>query len=176
MMKIYTKTGDKGMTSLSDGTRLSKADTLINAYGTVDELNSQIGVLMAVASDDFLTEVQRTLFSVGGMLATPCEKWENFRKKSDISAFTRRVEEKIDELSEQLPPFKGFILPQGNTAIAQAHVCRTVCRRAERAAVPLLDRNPAYEPALKLLNRLSDYFFVLARFYHKKMNVDETIW
>lgn len=175
-MKIYTKTGDNGTTSLSDGTRISKADTLISAYGTVDELNSQIGVLMAVAPDVFLTDVQRTLFSLGGMLATPCDKWEDFRKKTDIPAFTKRIEDKIDELSEQLPPFKGFILPQGNLAIAQAHVCRTVCRRAERATVQLTDRNPAYEPALILLNRLSDYFFALARFYHKKMNVDETVW
>ena len=175
-MKIYTKTGDKGVTSLVDGKRISKDDCLLNAYGTVDELNSTIGLLLAVEPDDFLTEIQRQLFVLGGMLATRPESWEKFWKDSDLNAFIQRVEDKIDELTGELPPFRGFILPQGNEAIARAHICRTVCRRAERIVVTLYQENNAYEMPMKLLNRLSDFFFTLARFYHKKMNISETVW
>ena len=175
-MKIYTKTGDKGSTSLVDGTRVSKTDQLLKCYGTVDELNSYIGLLMAVEADEFLTDVQRQLFVIGGMLATPPEKWEKYWKNSDFESFVRKVEGKIDEMTAEIPPFKGFILPQGNEAIARAHICRTVCRRAEREVVTLFEENHAYEMPMKLLNRLSDFFFTLARFYHKKMNIDETCW
>ena len=175
-MKIYTKTGDKGSTSLVDGTRVSKTDQLLKCYGTVDELNSYIGLLISLEADDFLTEIQRQLFVLGGMLATPPEKWDKFWKDSALDSFILKVEEKIDEMTAELPPFKGFILPQGNEAIARVHVCRTVCRRAEREVVVLFNENRAYENPMKLLNRLSDFFFTLARFYHKKMNVSETIW
>lgn len=175
-MKIYTKTGDKGQTSLADGTRVSKSSRLLNAYGTVDELNSHIGLLLSMESDDFLAEVQRQLFCLGGMLATPPEKWEKLWEKFDISAFVSAIEHEIDEMTQELPPFRGFILPQGNAAIAQAHVCRTVCRRAEREVVALYEEDARYEQPLHLLNRLSDFFFTLARFYHKKMNVSEIIW
>lgn len=175
-MKIYTKTGDKGTTSLVGGTRVSKADQLLNAYGTVDEFNAQVGVLIAMDPQEFLTDIQRQLFVVGGMLATPPEKWEKFWKDSDIQGFIDKVEAMIDEMTAELPPFKGFILPQGNAMIAQAHVCRTVCRRAERETVGLFQTNEAYEIPMKLLNRLSDFFFTLARFYHKKMNIDEICW
>ena len=175
-MKIYTKTGDKGQTSLADGTRVSKSSRLLNAYGTVDELNSHIGLLLSMESDDFLAEVQRQLFCLGGMLATPPEKWEKFWEKFDISDFVSAIEHEIDEMTQELPPFRGFILPQGNAAISQAHVCRTVCRRAEREVVALYEEDARYEQPLHLLNRLSDFFFTLARFYHKKMNVSEIIW
>lgn len=175
-MKIYTKTGDKGLTSLVDGTRVSKTNKLLTCYGTVDELNSYIGLLLAVEKNDFLTEIQKQLFVLGGMLATPPEKWEKFWKISDMSSFILKMEEKIDEMTEEIPPFRGFILPQGNEAIARAHICRTVCRRAEREVVVLFEENAAYETPMKMLNRLSDFFFTLARFYHKKMNVDETCW
>jgi cob(I)alamin adenosyltransferase len=175
-MKIYTKTGDKGQTSLADGTRVSKSSMLLTAYGTVDELNSHIGVLLSMEADEFLTEVQRQLFCLGGMLATPPEKWEKFWEKFDIAVIVSTLEHKIDEMTQELPPFRGFILPQGNAAIAQAHVCRTVCRRAEREVVALYNEDPRYEQPLHLLNRLSDFFFTLARFYHKKMNVPEILW
>ena len=175
-MKIYTKTGDKGQTSLADGTRVSKSSMLLTAYGTVDELNSYIGVLLSMEADEFLTEVQRQLFCLGGMLATPPEKWEKFWEKFDIAVIVSTLEHKIDEMTQELPPFRGFILPQGNAAIAQAHVCRTVCRRAEREVVALYNEDPRYEQPLHLLNRLSDFFFTLARFYHKKMNVPEILW
>jgi len=175
-MKIYTKTGDKGTTSLVDGTRVSKTNQLLNSYGTVDELNAHIGLLIASEPDDMLTEIQRQLFVLGGMLATPTEKWEKYWKDSDMQAFISKVEGRIDEMTAELPPFKGFILPQGNETIARAHLCRTVCRRAEREVVALYEENSAYEMPMKLLNRLSDFFFTLARFYHKKMNIDETCW
>ena len=175
-MKIYTKTGDKGQTSLADGTRVSKSSRLLNAYGTVDELNSHIGILLSMEADDFLTEIQRQLFCLGGMLATPPEKWEKFWEKFDIAVFVSTLEKKIDEMTQELPPFRGFILPQGNAAISQAHVCRTVCRRAEREVVTLYEENTVYEMPMKMLNRLSDYFFTLARFYHKKMDTPEIIW
>lgn len=174
-MKIYTKTGDKGTTSLVDGTRVSKTNQLLNAYGTVDELNSSIGLLIAVEPDDMLTEIQRQLFVLGGMLATPTEKWEKYWTNSDIQTFISKVEGKIDEMTTELPPFRGFILPQGSETIARAHMCRTICRRAEREVVALYEENMAYEMPMKLLNRLSDYFFTLARFCHKKYGVDETI-
>lgn len=174
-MKIYTKTGDKGTTSLVDGTRVSKTNQLLNAYGTVDELNSCIGFLIAVEPDDLLTEIQRQLFVLGGILATPTEKWEKYWKNSDIQAFISKVEEKIDEMTAELPPFRGFILPQGSETIARAHLCRTVCRRAEREVVALYEENDAYEMPMKLLNRLSDFFFTLARLCHKKYGIDETI-
>ena len=174
-MKIYTKTGDKGTTSLVDGTRASKTNQLLNAYGTVDELNSFIGSLIAVEPDEMLTEIQRQLFLLGGMLATPTEKWEKYWKNSDIQAFISKVEEKIDEMTADLPPFRGFILPQGNETIARAHLCRTICRRAEREVAALYEENNIYEMPMKLLNRLSDFFFTLARFCHKKYGVDETV-
>ena len=176
IMKIYTKTGDKGSTSLVDGTRVSKAAQLLKCYGTVDELNSLVGLLWAVEPEDFLTEIQRQLFVAGGILATPPEKWEEFWNDSDIGAFMSEIEGKIDEMTEGLPPLRGFILPRGNEAIARAHVCRTVCRRAEREVAALLEVDNRYETPLKLLNRLSDFFFMLARFYHKKSNIDETYW
>lgn len=175
-MKIYTKTGDKGATSLVDGTRVSKTSQLLKCYGTVDELNAHIGLLISIEADDFLTDIQRQLFVIGGMLATPTEKWEKFWKNSDLDSFILKVEERIDAMTAEIPPFRGFILPQGNEAIARAHLCRTVCRRAEREVVALFEENQAYETPMILLNRLSDFFFTLARFYHKKMNVNETCW
>lgn len=175
-MKIYTKTGDKGTTSLVDGTRVSKSDDLLNAYGTVDELNAQIGMLVSMVAIPFLTEIQKELFVVGGVLATPTEKWTDFWKNFDTTAFILKVEGEIDRLSEGLEPLKGFILPQGDAPIAQAHVCRTVCRRAERQVVTLCLKNECYLPLMGLLNRLSDYFFILARFLHKKNNIAENYW
>lgn len=170
-MKIYTKTGDGGTTSLSDGTRVSKCDVLLEAYGTLDELNAFIGLLISEENDSFLTEIQNELFVLGGMLATPVADWGKYCNMSQLDEFTSRVEQEIDRLSAVLDPFKGFILPQGNTLIAHAHICRTICRRAEREVTLLLQQNQAYSGTQKLLNRLSDYFFILANFYHKKYNI-----
>lgn len=171
-MKVYTRTGDKGTTSLSDGSRVNKSDTLLHAYGTVDELNSQVGLLISEYKDDFLTEIQNELFIVGGMLATPLHNWEKYWNISQLSDFTKIIETNIDALTAQTEPLKGFILPQGSRTIAMAHICRTVCRRAERFVCELMKNNDAFSPIQILLNRLSDYFFILALFFHKKENVN----
>ncbi len=175
-MKIYTRTGDNGTTSLSDGSRISKCDNLLHAYGTIDELNSFIGVVISQISEDFLTKVQNELFVVGGMLATPVGDWEKYWKAEQLSAFTAEIEREIDRISAELEPMRGFILPQGSRTIADIHVCRTVCRRAERYVVALLQENEAYLNVQVLLNRLSDYFFILARFFHKKEKISETLY
>ena len=172
-MKIYTRTGDGGTTSLSDGTRILKDDALLRAYGTVDELNAFIGVLISDEKESFLTEIQQMLFVIGGMLATPVPNWEKYWKQADLDVFLVRTESEIDRLSANLEPLKGFILPQGNRSIAEAHVCRTVCRRAEREVVSLLPLSSAFGKVQIVLNRLSDYFFILARFFHKKFDADE---
>ena len=176
MMKVYTRTGDNGTTSLSDGSRISKSSLLLHAYGTVDELNSFIGVVISQVSDNFLTKVQNELFVVGGMLATPVGNWEKYWKVERLAEFTEEIEREIDRLSEELEPMRGFILPQGSRLIADTHVCRTVCRRAERLVVELMAENEAYKPVQILLNRLSDFFFILARFFHKKEKILETLY
>lgn len=175
-MKIYTRTGDNGTTSLSDGSRISKSDVLLHAYGTVDELNSFIGVVISQISDDFLTKLQNELFVVGGMLATPVASWERYWKVERLEEFTREIEHEIDRMSAELEPMRGFILPQGSRLIADTHVCRTVCRRAERYVAELAARDDNYKKVQVLLNRLSDFFFILARFFHKKENISETIY
>ena len=175
-MKIYTCTGDRGTTSLSDGSRISKSDILLHAYGTVDELNSFIGAVISQSPDDFLTKVQNELFVVGGMLATPAANWEKYWNVERLAEFTKELELEIDRMSAELPPMRGFILPQGSRLIADTHICRTVCRRAERYVAALMDENDAYQKVQVLLNRLSDFFFILARFFHKKENISETIY
>ena len=175
-MKIYTRTGDNGTTSLSDGSRISKSSLLLHAYGTVDELNSFIGVVISQVSDDFLTKVQNELFVVGGMLATPVANWEKYWKVERLAEFTAELEREIDRMSAELPPMRGFILPQGSRLIADTHICRTVCRRAERIVVALMEENEAYQKVQVLLNRLSDFFFILARFFHQKENISETLY
>lgn len=175
-MKVYTRTGDKGTTSLSDGSRVSKNDNLLHAYGTVDELNSFIGVVISQNPDDFLTKVQNELFVVGGMLATPVSNWEKYWKVERLADFTTELEHEIDRMTAELPPMRGFILPQGNRLIADTHVCRTVCRRAERYVVALMEADEAYQKVQVLLNRLSDFFFILARFFHKKEKISETLY
>lgn len=175
-MKIYTKTGDAGTTSLADGSRVSKHCDLLEAYGTLDELNACIGLLISEEPLPFLTEIQQQLFVVGGMLATPVSNWEKYWQKADLDGFVGIVEQEIDALTAEIPPMRGFILPQGGRAISAAHLCRTVCRRAERRVTILMDSESAYNPMQKVLNRLSDYFFVLARFFHKKYSVSETYY
>lgn len=173
-MKIYTKTGDKGTTSLADGSRVSKNNPLLHAYGTVDELNSFLGLLISEENEEFLTKTQNFLFLIGGMLATPVDKWELYYKDAPLEDFVQRTEQEIDRLQAELPPMRGFILPQGNRAIAYAHICRTVCRRSERLVVELAEQDERYRQVQKVLNRLSDFFFIFARFLHKKNNISET--
>ena len=175
-MKIYTKTGDNGTTSLSDGSRVSKNSDLLHAYGTVDELNSFVGAVISQNPDEFLTKLQNELFVVGGMLATPVANWEKYWRVEQLSEFTSELEREIDRMSAELPPMRGFILPQGSRLIADTHICRTVCRRAERYVVALMQEEEAFKNVQVLLNRMSDFFFILSRFFHKKENISETLY
>ncbi len=178
--KVYTKTGDKGQTSLIGGTRVSKSDIRIEAYGTVDELNSFIGLLRDHISQheqhQTLIKIQTELFVVGALLAEDKEK--NKMKlpelKAEAAAF---LEKEIDRMDEQLPPMKHFVLPGGHPAVSVAHVCRTVCRRAERRVIELSSTYQCdLEHIIKYLNRLSDYFFVLSRKLAHDFKANEVPW
>ncbi|MDR1743656.1 MAG: cob(I)yrinic acid a,c-diamide adenosyltransferase [Dysgonamonadaceae bacterium] len=176
---VYTKSGDKGKTSLVGGTRVPKTHVRLEAYGSVDELNSFIGWLVCGISDDdtrqFLSFIQHKLFSVGSYLATETEvvppKAASIISEGDI----RRIEEQIDATDADLPRLNRFVLPGGNEAAARAHICRTVCRRTERCAYRVNDEYAVNEQVLVFLNRLSDYFFVLARKECQKTG-EEIFW
>ena len=170
-MKIYTKTGDEGMTSLVGGKRVKKCCNRLDSYGSVDELNSFIGLLVTYITDEadmaFLQKVQGELFMVGGSLATDLSVSE--ARCEVTQAMISDIESEIDRLSAALPPLRSFVVPGGSRAAALAHVCRTVCRRAERCVFALIEEGGAVEENVAVyLNRLSDYFFVLAR---KMVNV-----
>lgn len=162
-MKIYTKTGDKGQTSLFNGERRSKDDIRIEAYGSVDELNSFLGLLTSKVNDteviEVLLDIQKNLFDLGSMLANPTNTSKAVIKEEHIEG----LESGIDNMNEFLPSLKTFILPGGNESAALAHVCRTVCRRAERRTISLSMEHEIEPITVKYLNRLSDYFFVLSR-------------
>ena len=172
-MKIYTKTGDKGTTSLVGGTRVPKTHIRLEAYGTVDELNSNLGLLITYLSDEqdrlFLQQVQDKLFVVGSHLATDQEKTRLNAISIITPALIEAVESEIDRLDNRLPPLSSFILPGGSRGAAVCHVCRTVCRRAERRILALSEQVEVSSELLAYVNRLSDYLFVLSR----KINYDE---
>lgn len=177
-MKIYTKTGDKGMTGLFGGARVSKDDIRIEAYGTLDELNSFIGTLLASmdveGQNEILTEVQNRLFTIGSNLASDPAK-EMITPdltESDITI----LENAIDNMNEHLEPLRAFILPGGSAAIGIAHQCRTICRRAERRVVSLANVSKVDEHIGRYLNRLSDYLFVLGRMIAKEQGIKEVNW
>ncbi|HPK09670.1 MAG TPA: cob(I)yrinic acid a,c-diamide adenosyltransferase [Saprospiraceae bacterium] len=179
-MKIYTKTGDKGTTGLFGGKRVGKDDLRIESYGTVDELNSFIGLLISKLNDQLLVEkafllnVQSRLFDIGASLATDPDSSlkKDYIHHEDIEI----LEEYIDTYQEQLEPLKNFILPGGSESIALAHVCRAISRRAERRVVALgMDEN-VEEINIVFLNRLSDYFFVLARYLAHVEGIDDVKW
>lgn len=177
-MKIYTKTGDKGQTSLVGGKRVLKSDLRIEAYGTVDELNSWIG-LIADVSETSVTEklrsIQNTLFNVGALLANSPEKPMDlgFEIEEKDVAFQ---EQWIDVMDKELAPLKQFILPGGHAHISYCHIARTVCRRAERLCVALSQVSPVNDLLIKYLNRLSDLLFTLARYTAHLLNVKEITW
>lgn len=179
--KIYTKTGDKGKTSLLGGTKVSKSDLRIDTYGTVDELNSYIGLINDLISDEHskntLKEVQDRLFTIGSSLACDPVK-EPLMKIPDLKEQdVEQLEKEIDSMTEKLPPMKNFILPGGHVAVSTTHVVRCVCRRAERLCVDMQEREMSIEPLIIIyLNRLSDYLFVLARYVAHLLNIQEIPW
>ncbi len=178
-MKIYTRTGDTGDTSLYGGVRVSKADPRVEAYGDVDELNAWLGVTRAseldTDLDDALLEIQRDLFALGAQLADPAEKLARSITKAVIGDDeVTRLEQLIDLLETELQPLRSFILPGGSPAGSALHLSRTVCRRAERRIVAL---RPAVDPVLvRYINRLSDLLFVVARVVNQRAGVLETEW
>jgi len=180
-MKIYTKTGDAGNTSLIGGTKVSKSHLRIEAYGTVDELNSYIGLckdlLVDKNSNSTLQEIQDRLFTIGAALACDPEKETKMKipdlKEEDITI----LENEIDRMNDALPPMKSFILPGGHPTVSHLHVARCICRRAERCCVRLQIEKNEVEPIIpKYLNRLSDYLFILARYAAHLLNVQEIPW
>ncbi len=180
-LKIYTKTGDLGKTSLIGGTKVPKSHLRIETYGTVDELNSNIGLVNDLISDqhskDILKEIQDRLFTIGSSLACDPDKEPLMKmpdlKESDIVL----LEKEIDAMNEVLPPMKFFVLPGGHVAISTAHVTRCVCRRAERLCVNMQEHELFVDPlVIKYLNRLSDYLFVLSRYIGHLLQVAEIPW
>jgi cob(I)alamin adenosyltransferase len=180
-MKIYTKTGDNGTTSLIGGTKVSKSHLRIEAYGTVDELNSYFGLCKDLLTDeksiDILQEIQDRLFTIGSALACDPEKETKMKipdlKEADIGL----LEKEIDKMNNILPAMKSFILPGGHPSISHLHIARCICRRAERCCVRLdLEKNEVEPIIIKYLNRLSDYLFMLARYTGQLLNVADIPW
>jgi len=179
--KIYTKTGDKGKTALIGGTKVPKSHLRIETYGTVDELNSYIGLvndhITNAAANTLLKEIQDRLFTIGASLATDPEK-ETGMSIPDLKAEdVQLLEKSMDAMNEELPVMKSFILPGGHVAVSTCHVARCVCRRAERLCVGMQEEGLFIEPlVLQYTNRLSDYLFVLARWIGHKLGVPEVTW
>lgn len=185
-MKIYTKTGDKGTTALFGGTRVPKSHIRIDAYGTVDELNSHLGLVKDTCQNaevtKFMNHIQDRLFTVGAILATDPEKarMKNGKDRLDIPRISQEnisaLEVKIDAMNENLPPMTHFVLPGGHPTVSYCHIARCVCRRAERLATALYNLEKFDQEVLQYLNRLSDYLFVLARKLSKDLNAEEVKW
>ncbi len=187
-MKIYTKTGDKGKSSLLSGERVAKNSSHMEAYGDVDELNAIIGALMATLPESAnpvlsqLQQIQSDLFHVGAGLATTPGSTVGDQLSEVTDEYSRRLEDYIDALQDQLPELKAFILPGGHTSAAWAHMARTVCRRAERRVVDLAEATSEGEyaetlgPIMIYINRLSDYLFVLARYCNQVTGQSDRVW
>ena len=174
LSKIYTRTGDDGTTGLGDGTRVAKDSLRVDAYGTVDEANSVIGVVLACTTVPkniaaLLTEVQHDLFELGGELCIPGHS-------AITDEFVARLESELDDLNKDLPPLKEFILPGGGEAAAACHLARTIVRRAERGVTTLTAQETVRPEVLRYLNRLSDLLFVIARVLSRLENGQEVLW
>lgn len=172
--KIYTKTGDKGTTSLIGGTKVLKSDLRIEAYGTVDELSSWIGLCKDLLNEkSLLQEIQDRLFTINASLACDPQKETKLAipdlKEEDITL----LEQEMDRMNETIPPLKSFVLPGGHPTLSQLHITRCVCRRAERCCVRLEEVEPII---IKYINRLSDYLFVLARYTAYELKIEEIPW
>lgn len=178
-MKIYTRSGDDGTTSLFSGGRVTKTHLRVQAYGTVDELNSVIGVARAhrpsAQADEWLATVQKQLFHLGADLATPLDAKADWVVRMDAETVAW-LEASIDQMTSELPALTNFILPGGTLAAAQLHVARTVCRRAERCAIDLTQAEPVGDHVIEYLNRLSDWLFTLARWENHQQGIPEEKW
>lgn len=176
-MKIYTKAGDEGKTSLYGGTKILKSNIRIASYGEVDELNSFIGLLISHLDDSkkgLLSDIQQQLFVIGSHLAAGND--HDYKLPEIKDEFVSNLEIAIDKMQEELEPLKHFILPGGSRKVSLCHVCRTISRRAERGIVRLAQDEQVEAIIIKYINRLSDYFFVLSRYLAKLDNVDEVKW
>jgi len=178
-MKIYTKSGDKGQTSLYGGRRVSKDDIRIEAYGSIDELNSHLGYLISLLSSDIgqvelLTEIQNRLFTIGSNLASDPHKELLVPDLNEEDIL--KLENAMDNMDTELEPLRAFVLPGGSSANSVAHICRTVTRRAERRMITLSGIEEVNPILIKYVNRLSDYFFVVSRYIAHKMGHTETPW
>lgn len=178
--KVYTRTGDKGMTSLVGGVRIQKNDARLEAYGTVDELSSQLGMLVAMMEHgderEQVVRVQKNLFNVCTHLATDQSQTPLYPSAKLNKDEILLLEQRIDSINRELPERQGFILPGGAPAACQAHICRTVCRRAERRIVALAQAAAVDDEIVQYVNRLSDYLFVLAKKINFNSGVSEIIW
>ena len=179
-MKIYTKTGDKGLTSLIGGTRVSKASLRIDTYGTVDELNSHIGLVRDQAVNalrrDLLKAIQDRLFTIGSHLATDPAKMGKKVLPDLLESDVQVLEEAMDQMDIELPELRHFVLPGGHQSVSFCHVARTVCRRGERLVIMLNEHEPVEALIIRYLNRLSDYLFVLSRKMAQELNAEEVKW
>lgn len=178
-MKIYTKTGDKGETSLIGGKRVPKYHPRIEAYGTVDELLSYVGLLrdqnLDAETKSFLIEIQNKLMDCASILAADCSDCK-VKVPRILPEDILKVELEIDKIDSQLEPLTSFILPGGHQAVSLCHVCRTICRRCERLIIKLSEEAPVPEEVIKYVNRLSDFFFILSRYLAKKYNIEQIPW
>ena len=178
-MKVYTKTGDTGTTALFGGIRVPKDHARIESYGTVDELNSYVGLIRDQEINqhfkDILIEIQDRLFTIGADLATMPGK-DNVKKPDLHHSDIELLEKEMDQMEIQLPPLTAFILPGGHQAVSFCHIARTVCRRTERITVELASFEPVSELVIQYLNRLSDYLFVLGRMMAFDLTVEEVTW
>lgn len=178
-MKIYTKTGDKGTTSLVGGTRVAKSVLRIEAYGTVDELNSYVGLVRDQAVNDsrkdILKEIQDRLFTIGSILASEPEQTKK-RLPDLLESDVTLLESAMDLMDKSLEPMRFFILPGGHQSVSFTHIARTVCRRAERLVIKLSSETVVDDLIITYLNRLSDYLFVLCRMMAKELEIEEVAW
>lgn len=185
-MKIYTRTGDEGKTSLFSGQRIPKNDHFIEALGTVDEANSALGFALSLVPTEKkfinlrreIEIIQHALFDVGAALATPrsCHQTKKLEKTSFDDEAVKSLEKWIDAMDEQLPSLKTFILPGGHPAGAALHLARSIVRRAERLVIPLYEKGEISQSVMVYLNRLSDYLFILSRYINHLLNIPETNW
>jgi cob(I)alamin adenosyltransferase len=179
-MKVYTKTGDKGKTSLFGGKRVLKNDLQIESYGNVDELNSWMGMLRDSTPNSsekqFIVEIQENLFTIGSYLATDPAKKEKLKLPAVSESWILSLESGMDTMDENLPPMQFFVLPGGHISVSNCHVARTVCRRAERSIVALDTDDLDIDFAKRYINRLSDYLFVLSRKWAIDFGADEIPW